>query len=89
MASTELSQSIRDNFQKQQEAKAKNQEAFMHYVNDTSGYTNPHDGSKLALPANYKYSYISNHGDIIQTNDATFHPQVDPATSWDTMEKSK
>ena len=88
-ASAEVSDRIRANFQRQQEGKALAQEAFMHYIKDTRGYTDPHDGSKLALPANYKFNYISNRGDIIQTDDPTFHPPVDPSTSWNQMEKSR
>jgi hypothetical protein len=40
----------------------------------------------ITLP-NYKYQYEDNHGDIIGTDDVTYRPPIDPATSWAPMEK--
>ena len=81
-----VSDSIRQNFANQQAAKADSQERFMHYVNDTNKYRDPHDGSMITLPSN-KYVYEDNHGDIIGTDDPTYHPPVDPGTSWQQMDK--
>ncbi len=87
-ASDQVSQQIQQNFAAQQTAKAQEQTQFMHYIQGTSAYTNPNDGSTLVLPSNYKFQYVSNNGDVIQTDDATFQPPVDPKTSWQQMQKA-
>ena len=87
-ASDQVSEHIRDNFANQQKAKAENQEQFMHYINGTASFTDPNDGSKLTLSNSYKYQYISNQGDIFQTDEPTLNPPVDPKTSWRQLEKS-
>lgn len=84
--SKDISERIRRNFANQQAAKADSQERFMHYITDTNKYKDPNDGSMVTLP-NYKYQYEGNHGDIIGTNDPTYRPPTDPATSWTPMEK--
>jgi hypothetical protein len=87
-SSQEVSDRIKQNFQEQQQAKSQEQTAFMHYINNTTGYTDPNDGSTLSLESNFKYQYESNNGDIIQTNDPAFQPPVDPKTSWQPMQKA-
>jgi hypothetical protein len=87
-SSQEVSDRIQQNFQAQQQAKSQEQTAFMHYINNTTGYTDPNNGSTISLESNYKYQYESNNGDIIQTNDPTFQPPVDPKTSWQPMQKA-
>lgn len=87
-ASQDVSDRIRTNFAQQQAAKAQGQRQFMHYVTDTAGYKNPNDGSTVTLDAGYKYQYMSNNGDVVETNDPTFQPPVDPKTNWKAMDKT-
>ena len=86
-ANADTSDRIRQRFDDQQNAKAQVQRQFMHYVTDTSSFRNPHDGSTVTLKANYRYQYVNNFGEIIQTNDPTFKPPVDPKTTWRQMDK--
>jgi hypothetical protein len=84
--SNNVSDQIRQNFADQQAGKADSQEQFMHYITDSNKYKDPNDGSMVTLPSN-KYLYEDNHGDIIGTDDPTYHPPIDPSTSWQPMEK--
>jgi hypothetical protein len=88
-ASDQVSDHIRENFAAQQQAKSEAAAQFIHYINDTASYTDPNDGSSLTLSSSYRYQYISNHDDIIETNDPSFTPPVDPSTSWQQLEKGK
>jgi hypothetical protein len=87
-ASADTSDRIRQRFADQQNGKAQVQRQFMHYVTDTSSFRNPNDGSTVTLKANYRYQYVNNFGDVLQTDDATFTPPVDPKTTWRRMEKA-
>ncbi len=84
--SNDVSDEIKQNFANQQAAKADGQERFMHYINDTNKYKDANDGSMITLPSN-KYLYEDNHGDFIGTDDPTYHPPIDPSTSWQQMDK--
>jgi hypothetical protein len=88
-ASDQVSKQIHDNFAAQQSAKAAVQDKFMHYVNNTASFNNPNDsGSKLTLDAGYKFQYINNHGDVLQTDNPNLQPPVDPSTSWQALQRS-
>jgi hypothetical protein len=87
-ASQQVSDQIRSNFAAQQAAKAQSQRQFMHYVNDTAAFRNPNDGSTVTLDAGYKYQFMSSNGDVLQTNDPTLQPPVDPKTSWKAMDRT-
>ncbi len=87
--SAEVSDRIRNNFAEQQKGKAQAHEQFMHYVDNTSSYSNPNDGSRVTLPGNYKYQYVNNRNEIIQTNDPAYQPPADPNTSWQPMQQAK
>jgi hypothetical protein len=82
-----VSDEIQKRFTEQMAAKSEEQTRFMHYVNDTGGYTDPNDGSTVDLSAEYQYHYVSNHGDIVETNDPTYSPPIDPSTSWQQMSR--
>jgi hypothetical protein len=84
--SNNVSESIKQNFANQQAAKADSQEREMHYINDTNKYKDANDGSMVTLPSN-KYVYEDNHGDFIGTDDATYHPPIDPSMSWQQVDK--
>ena len=88
-AGAEVSQRIRDNFERQQKVKADQHDRFMDYVNDVQAYRNPNDGSTLKLPAGYRYAYVSNNGGVIYTNEAGYQPPADPKTSWQQLEPVK
>ncbi len=87
-ASQDVSDRIRTNFAEQQSAKAQGQRQFMHYVNNTAAFKDPNDGSTVTLDAGYKYQYMSNNGDVVQTNNPDFQPPVDPKTSWTSMDRT-
>ena len=88
-ARTDTSDRLRQRFVDQQNAKAHVQRQFMHYVNATSSFRDPNSGPTVMLKTNYRYQYVNNFGDGIQTNDAMFTPPVDPNTSWRQREKEK
>jgi hypothetical protein len=88
-AGTQIGDAVRDRFLKEQDVKAKVQERFWHSVNDLAAFTHPREPIKIPLPARYAFSYLSNQGDIVQTDDSSFHPPLEPGTSWDKLEKGK
>ena len=88
-ASNDMSDRIRNRFKNEQAAKAESHHQFMNYVRDKQDYVNPRDSSRMTLPAGYRFNYVSNTGAVVSTNDATYHPPVDPKTSWDLMDRSK
>jgi hypothetical protein len=88
-ASDQVSQQIQQNFANQQTAKADAHAQFMHYVDNTAAFSNPNDGSSVTLSSGYKYQYINNRNEIIQTNDASYQPPADPQTSWQPMQETK
>ena len=88
-ASQEVSDRIRTNFAaRSSRPSAQSQRQFMHYVNDTAAFKDPNNGSTVTLDAGYKYQYMSNNGDVLQTNDPTVQPPVDPTTSWKAMDRT-
>jgi hypothetical protein len=82
-----VSDEIHQRFAEQMHAKNEQQIREMHYINNTGGYTNPNDGSTVTLSAEYQYHYVDNHGNVVETNDPTYSPPVDPSTSWQQMQQ--
>ncbi len=83
-----VSDSIKKNFANEQAGKAAVQQQVIHYINNTTSYTNPNDGKSYTVGANHPYQYINNRGEILQTDDARYQPPADPRTSWTKMEKT-
>jgi hypothetical protein len=82
-----VSDEIHQRFAQQMQAKDQEQTREMHYINNTGGYKDPSDGSTITLSAEYKYHYVDNEGDVVETNDPTYSPVGGPGTNWQQMDR--
>ncbi len=88
----EVSDHIRDNYEKQQKDKAGMQEQFMQYVNDLQPMTNPTTGAKMLVPAGYSNGFIGSNGSLVLTNNPSYQPGQGQAagtgnTTWQALKK--
>ncbi len=76
-------------YENQQKGEAQSSAQFDQYLRGTETYQNPNTGEKVDLDSSYGHAWVSNTGEYLLSDQATFDPNTVSKDSWTPMEHSK
>jgi hypothetical protein len=79
----------RQAYENQQKGEAQSSAQFDQYLRGTETYRNPSTGEKVDLDSSYGHAWVSNTGEYLLSDQATFDPNTVSKDSWTPMEHSK